>query len=638
MRLLAEAWGATAGVEGLPMPAELEVTGEPGQLPSLLPVEDTAIACAGSALLAAVAFRSRRGGPGAAPGAAPGAGAGSVRLDRSQVAAAFRSERYLRVNDQPFGDGFAPLSRFWQASDGWVRTHANYPWHRAALLRALGCPGEVEGEAEGEAEAVAAAIAGCRALDLAELVVAAGGIAAAVRSPAEWAASPQGQAGPLVSGGRIDDAPARHRAPSALPAEGIRVLDLTRVIAGPVATRYLAALGADVLRIDPPAYPELPLHAVDGLLGKRSALADFGTRDGLRILHELLDGADVLVHGYRPHALDRFGLAPAVIAERHPGLVVVTLSAWGDSGPWGDRRGFDSIVQAATGIALAESDDGERPGVLPCQLLDHGTGYLCAAAALGSLAAQLSGGGTHVRSLSLARTSTWLLSQPQVAHDVAAVTSDPRLCVVESADGPVTTVDPPGELDGAGLRWRRPLTRYGSDPLAWGVLDRDQRKVGQTHDVPGAAQPDRQVVVGLLLGCRRQRMILVARQPLLHVSHVAGLEVIPLVLAGRLDPLRPESRADGEIDQPGEFVVVIGGDAWPHGHDFRGCRRMLPEAFAEEHAASRIDQATQREQRILAVLRGLSLAEGMACAEAQDQIGGPLSGGGGPLGEQDPLG
>ena len=458
MRPLAQAWAATAGDDGLPMPAELEVTGDPGQLPSRLPVEDTAIACAGSALLAAAALRSRRGGLGCGP----------VRLNRSQVAAAFRSERYLRVNDQPFGDGFAPLSRFWRASDGWVRTHANYPWHRAALLRALDQTNLAD--EPGDTEDVAAAIAGYGALELSELVVAAGGIATAVRSPADWAASPQGQAAaavPLVTGGRVGDAPARHRAPSALPAEGIRVLDLTRVIAGPVATRYLAALGADVLRIDPPAYPELPLHAVDGLLGKRSALADFGTPDGLRLLHELLAAADVLVHGYRPGALDRFGLAPEAIAERHPGLVVISLSAWGDSGPWGDRRGFDSIVQAATGIALVESADGERPGALPCQLLDHGTGYLCAAAALGSLAAQMSGGGTHVRTLSLARTSSWLLCQPRVPSSGAAADQGSWLSMVQSPDGPVTTVDPPGELDGAGLRWRRPLTRYGSDVPAW---------------------------------------------------------------------------------------------------------------------------------------------------------------------------
>ena len=193
------------------------------------------------------------------------------------------------------------------------------------------------------------------------------------------------------------------------------MLDLTRVIAGPVATRYLGALGADVLRLDAPDRPELTLHAYDGLPGKRSALLDFGTADGIARLHELLSGADVLVHGYRPHALDRFGLSPELLAERHPGLVVVSLSAWGSRGPWGGRRGFDSIVQAACGIAMTESSDGERPGAMPCQLLDHGTGYLCAAAALQALARQSTHGGTEFRELCLARTAHWLLGLPREA-------------------------------------------------------------------------------------------------------------------------------------------------------------------------------------------------------------------------------
>ena len=264
-------------------------------------------------------------------------------------------------------------------------------------------------------------------------------------------------------------APPRRRPAGELPASGIRVLDLTRVIAGPVATRYLAALGADVLRLDSPQRPELPLHARDGLVGKRSALLDFGAPGGQARLHELLSGADVLVHGYRPRALDRFGLAPEVVADRHPGLVVVSLSAWGRNGPWGGRRGFDSIVQAASGIAVAESPDGERPGVLPCQLLDHGTGYLCAAAVLRALAAQASRGGTLFRELSLARTGHWLLSQPR-REAVTGAGRDgegPWLTTVGSADGPVTTVLPPGQLDGRGFSWPGALSRYGGDEAAW---------------------------------------------------------------------------------------------------------------------------------------------------------------------------
>jgi crotonobetainyl-CoA:carnitine CoA-transferase CaiB-like acyl-CoA transferase len=299
------------------------------------------------------------------------------------VAAAVRSESFFRIGDRPAGAGFAPLSRFWRTADGWVRTHANYPWHRAALLRELGVPED--------ADAVAAALAERRARDVEEGVFAAGGVAAAVRSSDEWREHPQGRAlaaEPLIARRVVGDAPPRTRIESDLPVRGVRVLDLTRVIAGPVCTRFLAALGADVLRIDRPQRPDMPPGTADTLLGKRSAFADLGTRDGLDVLHGLLDTADLLVHGYRPGSLDRFGLGFEHLAERHPGLVVVFLDAWGRGGPWSGRRGFDSIVQAAAGIAVGESPDGARPGVLPCQLLDHGTGYLAAAAALDGLRRQ----------------------------------------------------------------------------------------------------------------------------------------------------------------------------------------------------------------------------------------------------------
>jgi CoA-transferase family III len=471
--LLAEAWAALAadgaGAD-LRLPAGLEVlwvSGSPGHLPSRLPVEDTALACTGVALLAAAALHAQRGGDCGARGSP------TARLDREHVAAAFRSEAYLRVGGEQAGPGFAPLSRFWRTADGWVRTHGNYPWHRSALRRALGCPDDPE--------PVAAALAGLGAREAEDLVTAAGGVAAAVRGEEGWRVSPPGRAiasAALVASASIGDAPPRWREAGALPASGIRVLDLTRVIAGPVATRYLGALGADVLRLDPPGWPELTLHAYDGLLGKRSALLDFGTAEGRARLHELLSSADVLVHGYRPHALERFGLGPESLAERHPGLVVVSLSAWGSRGPWGDRRGFDSIVQAACGIAMVESSDGERPGAMPCQLLDHGTGYLCAAAALRALARQSAHGGTQFRELSLARTAHWLLGLPRSpvpASSVAASSSAAAsagggwewLTTLDSADGPVTTVRPPGRLDDAALAWPRSLSRYGGDQAAW---------------------------------------------------------------------------------------------------------------------------------------------------------------------------
>ncbi len=461
--MLAQAWAALAADADPRLPAGLEVfwvSGAPGHLPSRLPVEDAAVACTGAALLAAAALHAQRGG------SAGSRGSPTARLDRGHVAAAFRSEAWLRIGGEQAGPGFAPLSRFWRAADGWVRTHGNYPWHRSALLRALGCADDPD--------AVAAAIAELGAREAEDLVTGAGGVAAAVRGEDAWRAEPPGRevaAARLVEGTSIGGAPPRWRAAGALPASGIRVLDLTRVIAGPVATRYLGALGAEVLRLDAPDRPELTQHVYDGLVGKRSALLDFGTAEGAARLHELLSGADVLVHGYRPHALDRFGLSPQILAERQPGLVVVSLSAWGSRGPWGGRRGFDSIVQAACGIAVAESDDG-RPGAMPCQLLDHGTGYLCAAAALQALARQSAHGGTEFRELSLARTAHWLLGQPRdegARPSPAWPDGDGAgwLTTVDSAEGPVTTVRPPGRLDDEILAWPVRLSRYGGDQAAW---------------------------------------------------------------------------------------------------------------------------------------------------------------------------
>ncbi|MDA3644657.1 CoA transferase [Saccharopolyspora indica] len=407
-------------------PDELVVTGRLGHLAARLPVEDTAIACIGAALLAA----------------------GPAELAAEHVAAAVRSEAHFRLDGRPPQDGFAPMSRFWRAADGWVRTHGNYPWHREALVRALGAPDYVA--------AVGSAIAELPAREVESRVVGAGGIAAAVRSPEQWRAEPQGQAvdaQPLVSARQVGGAaPRRGR---------FRVLDLTRVIAGPVCTRFLAALGADVLRIDPPHRPERP-GSHDALLGKRSAVLDARSPEGLARLHELLDGADVLVHGYRPGALDRFGLDFASLAERHPGLVVVSLSAWGNSGPWGERRGFDSIVQAASGIAAIESTS-DGPGALPCQLLDHGTGYLCAAAVLDGLRRQSELGGTWLRELSLARTAHWLMDQPRTEYPAVPATVEQWLT---SLAGGITAVAPPGCLDGRPLTWPF-LQPYGSAEPTW---------------------------------------------------------------------------------------------------------------------------------------------------------------------------
>ncbi|WP_432089303.1 CoA transferase [Streptomyces sp. bgisy095] len=407
-------------------------TGPSGLLPARLPVMDLARATVAVAGLAAV---ERAGLP------------GPVRVDDGAVATAFTSERHLRVDGRA-PVNFAPLSRFWRAADGRVRTHANYPHHRAALLAALGVPSGSSEDAT--AEAVAAAIGERTAAEVETAVYGAGGLAVALRTPGEWAAHPQGRevaARPPLTRERLDDAPPRRR------SGPLRVLDLTRVLAGPVATRTLALLGADVLRIDPPGNPELPDQHADTDVGKRTAALDLDRPSDRRAFGELLDAADVLVTGYRPGALDRFG-------PHRPGLVTARISAWGDYGPWGGRRGFDSLVQAATGIAVVEGS-AEEPGALPAQALDHGTGYLLAAAVLRSLTEQDRDGGTRLVRVALAQTGHWL------THALPAY--EPERYLTES-DGPLGRLRhalSPVAYEGGPTGWSRPPGLPGADGAVW---------------------------------------------------------------------------------------------------------------------------------------------------------------------------
>jgi hypothetical protein len=324
-------------------------------------------------------------------------------LDPDRIALAYRSARMFRVDGRA-PDVWSPFSGFWRASDVWLRTHANYRHHARALLRGLELPGNAT------TEDVRALIATASALDSVDRITAAGGLAAVV-SPEDPRRDGALRSQPLIELQRRGDAPARAGAMNdAAPLRGIRVLDLTRVIAGPVCTRRLALLGADVLRVDPPHLPEPEWQHLDAGHGKRSAVLDARSRE----MTALVQQADVVVLGYRPSAIERLGLSPAVLAERHPGLVIAQLSAWGSEHP--DRAGFDSLVQAESGIAIVESPDGQTPGVLPAQALDHSAGYLLAAAVCAALARQRAEGGTWQVSTSLRRVAAELLGMPRRAE------------------------------------------------------------------------------------------------------------------------------------------------------------------------------------------------------------------------------
>jgi CoA-transferase family III len=427
------------------------------ELPSVFAVSDFAaasVATAGAALAAWVAAHTGR----------PPAMTVSRRL----------ASLWFGTSVQPQGWTLAPawdaIAGDYTCADGWLRLHTNAPHHRAAALRVLGL---LAGEAD--KAVVAAAVAGWQADALEAAVVAAGGCAAVMRSPDAWAAHAQGASvmGEPLLATRVgaDRRQAASSFDAARPLQGVRVLDLTRVLAGPVATRFLAGWGAEVLRIDPPDWDE-PAVAPDLTLGKRCARLDLRQAAQREQFINLLREADVLVHGYRADALARLGLDEALRRSVRPGLIDVALNAYGWSGPWRERRGFDSLVQMSAGIAHAGMQrlGKDRPTPLPVQALDHATGYLMAAAVLRGLSLRREDGRGFEARTSLARVATLLASEP------AAPTPTPMpragdadfAAEIEPTDfGPARRLRPPLTINGMAMSWARPASRLGSAPPAW---------------------------------------------------------------------------------------------------------------------------------------------------------------------------
>lgn len=457
--------GALAGGPGSGTaftPSEVDVSlPEGGSWPSLFAVSDLAQATVGAAGGALASFVGRL------TGSEPPA----VEVLRDLASGWFFFS--LQPIGWTLGPAWDPIAGDYEGSDGWIKLHTNAAHHRAAALRVLGC--------DADRAAVAAAVGRRAVRDLEDDVVAAGGAAAALRSVEEWDAHPQGQAAqaePLVLSEPTDlrgDTPGGASFDPTRPLSSIRVLDLTRVLAGPVATRFLAGYGAQVLRIDPPGWDE-PAIVPEVTVGKRCARLDLRREeDRLRFL-ELLAEADVLVHGYRSDALDRLGLGAEVRAACRPGLVDVSLDAYGWSGPWCHRRGFDSLVQMSSGIADAgmRKAGADRPVSLPVQALDHATGYLLAAAALTGLEQRAATGAGSRWRTSLARMAALLIDgSPDEPADPRPLElppspSEPDPSEIEhTAWGPATRLAVPLRVAGCPLRWDRPAVKLGADDPAW---------------------------------------------------------------------------------------------------------------------------------------------------------------------------
>ncbi|HVW45292.1 MAG TPA: CoA transferase [Amycolatopsis sp.] len=422
------------------------VTGEESVLPGPFRIAYAAAHSVGAATLAAGELLRLKG-----------IDPGTVSVDLRHAAAAFRSERYLRVDGASPGGVWAGMSGDYRTSDGWVRLHCNYPKHGEAVCRALGVPDS--------RAAVTEAVARRDAWDVQEAVIAAGGAAAAMRTREEWLRSEQSAAlaaSPLVELTRIAPSPALVLSTSDRPLGGLRVLDLTHVIAGPVAGRVLAAHGADVLHIGASHLPLLRPLMIDTGFGKRSAHLDLRTSAGE--LWRLVSEADVFLQSFRPGALGKLGFTPERLAQARPGIVLVELDAYGWSGPWAARRGFDSLVQMASGIAAEGGTEQPRP--LPAQALDHATGWLAATAAMLGLRRRATEGGSWHARLSLARTGRWLDSLGRRdAGGELDVTG--LLAETASAYGRLTHVRVPGTLPASPPRWDTGPPLPGAHPAAF---------------------------------------------------------------------------------------------------------------------------------------------------------------------------
>lgn len=458
--MLAQAWAALGEPAGALEAVRFE--GPERLLPSVYDVTACAGASVAAATLALAQWQATRARQALA----------EVRVDLRHASAAFRAERYLTALGWQLPAAWDPLAGDYATRDGWIRLHTNYAHHRDAVLRVLGVACE--------RGAVQAAVACADAEALESAVVAEGGCAAMLRTAPQWAEHAAGRAvanEALVEWERgaplLGTAGSLPQGPGALPLCGIRVLDLTRVIAGPLCTRTLAAFGAEVLRIDPPGFEEVGALLPETTAGKRRAALDLRSDAGRERFQTLVAGAHVLVHGLRGGALAALGWDTPALRALNPALIVVTHDAYGYRGPFRQRRGFDSLVQMSCGIAARgmELAGRDKPHPLPAQALDHATGYLLAAAtcvALQHLAT------TRVPSearLSLAKTAHWLMQAGErgdvLGRDFSATDAEPWLEDGQSAFGPLRRVRFPGRIEGVQPAFVHRAGPLYTDPAAW---------------------------------------------------------------------------------------------------------------------------------------------------------------------------
>src|SRR5467141_4051593 len=344
-----------------------------------------------------------------------------IAVDTRQATASLRSSHYMKMDGAPVSTERNAVMGVYPAKNGrWSYLHCNFPNHRAAALSVLGVPED--------REAVRQAVAKWDALELEEAIIAAKGAGGMVRTMEEWAKHPQAAAIaslPLMEIVKIGDSAPEKLPDGDRPLSGIRVLDLTRVLAGPTCARTLAEHGADVLKITAAHLPNIGYQEFDTGHGKLSAHLDLREQKDLEILRGLVRETDVFSQGYRPGTLGNRGLSPEALAKLRPGLVFVSLCAFGHVGPWASRRGCDTVVQTVSGITSRQGEllpcTSPGPQFYPVSAIDYLTGYLMAFGAMVALRRRVSEGGSWLVRISLAQTGRWLVGRGQVPEDRKSV-------------------------------------------------------------------------------------------------------------------------------------------------------------------------------------------------------------------------
>lgn len=398
-----------------------------------------------------------------------------VAVDARRATASLRSSRYMRLNGAPAAGERPSVMGTYPARNGrWSYLHCNFPNHREAALGVLGV--------SEDREAVRQAVANWDALELEEAIIAARGAGGMVRSMDEWSAHPQSAAVaslPLIEIDRIGDSPPEPLPDGSRPLSGARVLDLTRVLAGPTCARTLAEHGADVMKVTASHLPSSDAQEFDTGHGKLSTRLDLRDAQDLATLRNLVGQADVFSQGYRPGTLSKRGLSPEDLAQLRPGIVYISLSAFGRVGPWAERRGFDTVVQTVSGITDRQGQlfPGAEPGpqFYPVSAIDYLTGYLMAYGALTALARRAREGGSWLVRISLAQTGKWLTDRGQVPtaelRDVGSEFSLDEIsqwCTTSQVPaGELTHLAPTVQLSETQPFWARPTVPLGYHDPVW---------------------------------------------------------------------------------------------------------------------------------------------------------------------------